>query len=152
MTGFEPIAIAALTKGIDFLFGEAGKILEERKLARQKRGENDSDEHNHNKEAVDSNPQSVKTREELKSLQPKTLHLRDIPQEVRFYLDQIHQYRENRRLLEQQAAAYGGFTYAPLIVQNQTRNAEREIYDNCQKLKQLIEEVYGYKITINGLT
>ena len=39
MTGLEPIAVAALTKAVDFLFDEAGKLMDERRTARKARGD-----------------------------------------------------------------------------------------------------------------
>jgi hypothetical protein len=144
MSGLEPMAIIVLTKAIDFLFGEAGKLMEERRSARQKRGDEIKAEHNN------ISSQVIVNKETLKGSQPKLLELREIPKEVEHSINQIRQYGINKRLLEEQAAKYGGFTFAPLIVQNQIRDAEEEIYNNCQKLKHLIEEVYDQKITISG--
>jgi hypothetical protein len=151
MSGLEPIAVAALTKAIDFLFGEAGKLMEERRLARKNRGDEQSDSGSDISAKTKKDTKAIASKEDIKNLEPKELHLRDIPQEVKHYLDLIHARRQNRRQLEQQATAYGGFTYAPLIVQNQIRSSEQEIYENCRKLKRLVEEAYGYKIIVNGL-
>lgn len=142
----DPVAFMLLTQTVSFLFTEVGKILAERRTTRQN--------HPAKKEAKLSTQTRTKTitsPNELSSLKPNTLQLHDLRDEMEHCLKLIHQYRENRRLLEAQAAKYGGFDFAPLHVQNQIIDTEQEILNNCQKLKGLVEEVYDRKLIIKGL-
>ncbi len=144
MTGLEPIAVVALTKAVDFLFDEAGKLMEERRAARKARGD---------AEDTPAPPAGAvtTTKEEVLSLQPKTVYLKDIPKEVQHCLDMIHQYRDNKRRLDATIAAYNGFLFAPGHIQYQLRDSEDQIKHWCQQLKNLIDESYGHKIVIIGL-
>jgi hypothetical protein len=142
MSGFDPIATAALTQAVDFLFDQAGKILEERREARKARGEVVQGAHHKGE---------ITKKSEVQTWSPKEVYLKDIPQEIRNQLDQIHLYRTNLRNLELQIANYGGFVFAPIITQNQLRATEIEITNGCQKLKDLIESAYGHKIVVVGL-
>jgi hypothetical protein len=144
MTGLEPIAVVALTKAVDFLFDEAGKLMEERRAARKERGDEEDTP------AVPADTPITK-KEEILSLQPKTVYLKDIPQEVKHCLDMIHQYRDNRRRLNATIAAYNGFLFAPGHIQYQLRDSENQIKHWCQQLKDLVEASYGHKIVIIGL-
>jgi hypothetical protein len=144
MTGLEPVAVAALTKGVDFLFDQAGRILEERREARKMRGDQ-----------VDAPTSTTNhmstTKEEVRAWQPKTVYLKDIPQEINHCLDMIHQHRTNKRYTEDSISQYGNFKTAPVYLRNELRIEEDEIEKWIRKLKQLIEEVYGHKIVVVGL-
>lgn len=143
MSNFDPIAVATLTKAVDFLFDQAGKIMKERREARKNRGE---------EEDVISESKNVEPeKEEVKQWKPKEVYLDDIRQEIENCLYQIHQHRINRRDLEKQISAYGGVIFAPIILRNQLRITEDEIKKWCQQLKGIVEEIYGRKITIPGL-
>jgi AAA-like domain len=142
MTGLEPIAAAALTKAVDFLFDQAGKLMEERRELRKQRGDDDD---------TPSLPNAtVTTKEEVQSWQVKTIHLKDIPEEVKHCRDMIHLYRRNKRAVEDQIGHFGGFTLTPTNVKNELRMNEDNIKFWCQKLKDLIEQAYGHQITIIG--
>jgi hypothetical protein len=144
MTGLEPIAAVALTKAVDFLFDEASKLMEERRAARKTRGDADDTP------PVQDNAGATK-KEEVLAIQPKTVYLKDIPKEVEHCIKMIHQYRNNKRSLDDTIAAYGGYRFAPLNIQNQLRDSEDEIKNWSQQLKNLVEESYGHKIVIVGL-
>jgi len=146
----DPVSLMILTQTVGFLFGEAGKLLEERRAARKERGEKDEAKVSNNESSLD-HTETISSPDKLNSLKPNTLQLQDMRDEMEHCLSLIHQYRENKRLLETQAAQYGGFASAPLITQNQIKHAEQEIYNNCQKLKRLVEEVYNREIIIKGL-
>ena len=144
MTAFDPIAQAALNKAIDFLFDQAGKLLAERHEARQKRGDGDDSP------AVQPETQ-VTNKQEVLSWQPKNVYLKDIPKEVKHHLDMIHQYRTNKRYTDATIAQFGGFNSAPLNVRNEAIIQEDQIKEWTQRLKILVEEVYGHKIIMVGL-
>ncbi len=145
MTGLEPIAVAALTKAVDFLFDEASKLMEERRQARKARGEAED------VPIPEVDDAAVTQKEDILALQPKSVYLKDIPMEVKHHLDMIHQYRDNKRRLDATVAAYNGFLFAPGHIQYQVRDAEDQIKLWCQKLKHLVENAYGHKIVIIGL-
>jgi hypothetical protein len=143
MSGLEPIYVPALSKALDFLFNQAGKLMEERRNAKKARGE----------EVASPTAQvSATTREEVNSWQPKKVYLSDFPEEVEHCLVQIEQFRLTKRLLEDKVSIHGGFRLAPTSVQHELSIAEEEIKRWCEKLKALVEEVYGQKIIIVGLS
>lgn len=144
MTGLEPIAVVALTKAVDFLFDQASKLMDERRTARKARGDEEDT-------PVPPVGLSTTKKEEILSLQPKNVYLKDIPKEVEHYLDMIHQYRDNKRRLDATIAAYNGFLFAPGHIQYQLRDSEDQIKNWCQQLKNLVDESYGHKIVIIGL-
>lgn len=146
MTGMEIIVL----KGVDFLFKEVSKILEERREARRQRGE--QDDISVPVDADTSGSADSVTAEEVKdALRPKLVHLKDIPQEIQGCINLIEQYREVIRQSEQTIAVHGGFLLAPQITRYQLSNAEKEVKTNSQRLKNLIENAYGHKIVIVGL-
>lgn len=144
MTGIEPITLGAISKAVDFLFDQAGKLLEERRENRKRMNEDDDTKE-------DTNNTSYTKKEEVKSWTPKNVYLKDLPQEIDSLLSLIHRYRGNKRDLEMRIANDGGFYRSPTSVRNELRDSETEIKESCQRLKGLIEEVYGHKITIIGL-
>ncbi len=144
MTSFDPIAVAALTKAVDFLFDQAGKLMVERREARKKRGEDD--------DTPATQPETkITTKEEVLSWQPKNIYLKDIPQEVKHCLTMIETYRNNKRYTDATIAQFGGFNLAPIHVRNESITQEDEIKNWTQKLKELVEKAYGHKIIIVGL-
>jgi len=147
LISLDPVIVIALTKAIDFLFEQAGVLLAEFRGTQKSRGEVLGESHPSHQQI-----EKATTKDDVLSWQPKNEKLRDIPQEVDSYLNQIYQYRANKRNLEKQIAVYGGYTFAPIIVQNQLSLTEEEVKTTCQKLKDLVEEVYGKKINIIGLS
>lgn len=143
MTGLEPVAGAVLTKAIDFLFDQAGKLMEERRENRKKAGE---------PEDTPQPPAGARpaTKDEMAS-KPKPVVLKDVNQELEHCLTMIEMYRRNKRNIEVAIAAYGGFTLAPRINQNELLDTENNIKQWSQKLKNLVEQVYGQKIMLIGL-
>ncbi len=144
MASLEPIGLAVLTKAVDFLFNEASKFMQERRERR-------SLEQNRISSKEADKTTGFTKREELLSWEPNELFLQDTYLEIEHCLDQIQQYRKNRRMLEKQVAMYGGVVLAPIAVQNQLNNVERELESSCQKLRRLVEETYGQEIRIPGL-
>lgn len=144
MTGLDSIAVVALIKAVDFLFEQAGKLMDERREARIKRGESDDTPH------IQAGTGAT-TKEEVLSWQPKNIYLKDIPQEVKHCLEMIEQYRKNKRYTDATIAQFGGFNLAPINVRNEAIVQDNEIKNWIQKLKDLVEKVYGHKIVIIGL-
>ena len=144
MTGLETIAAVALTKAVDFLFDQAGKLMEERRENRKKAGESDE-------APAALTPSPPTTKEEVQSWQPQKVMLKDTPQEIEHALRMLETYRRNKRNIDAAIAAYGSFTLAPRINQNELLETENNIKDWSQKLKGLVEQAYGRKIMLIGL-
>ena len=77
--------------------------------------------------------------------------LKDTPQEIEHALRMLETYRRNKRNIDAAIAAYGSFTLAPRINQNELLETENNIKDWSQKLKGLVEQAYGRKIMLIGL-
>lgn len=144
MTGLEPIYLAALTKAVDFLFGESAKILQERRELRKEREEVDDTP------PVAAGVQNT-TKADIEKLEPKTIYLKDNHLEISHLLELIEIYRKNRRLLRRQLASYNGVDNAPVKLLNDLDGAENNIKKHAQELKTHIEHIYGHKTTIIGL-
>lgn len=149
MTDLDPIAMTTLGKAVDFLFDQAGKLLEERREARSKRGgEVETAQATHPSQAAST---ATTTREEVKTWKPKTIYLKDIPSEIKHSLNMIEQYRTNKRHTEEAISHFGGFSVAPINVRNDLLQQEEQIEYWIIRLKELIEKAYGHKITLIGL-
>ena len=146
MTGIDPISLAVLTKAIDFLFDEAGKIYHEHRMSKKQANptRESAPETSHSEGAIT-------LKEELTNLNLNPLALQDSAQEIEHCMTLIHQYRHNRRLVETQVAMHGGFIYTPLPLQNQLRNTELEIESWITNLKEIVEEIYGSSLVIPGI-
>ena len=145
MTGLEPIFTAALTKAVDFLFGEAGKLLDERRKVRQDVGKDDD---------TPVLKGEVTQKEVLvisQDLQTKNIYLRDLPNEVDHILRLIESYRSNRRILENQIRHAGGVNRAPIDKVNDLQSTDDDIRYNIQRLKDLIQKAYSHQINLVGL-
>lgn len=142
MTGLEFPAAVVVGKAIDFLFDQAGKIMQQRREARASTGKAD-----------DTPPQSAQptAKQEVQTWQPQQMMLKDMPREIEATLALIETYRGNLRQQEAAIAMHGDIALAPPINQNLYFKQIDAIKDNTQKLKTLVEQVYGKKITLVGL-
>lgn len=145
MTGLEPIFTAALTKAVDFLFGEAKELMDERRKAREQLHEDD-----------DTPPLKgeITKKEDLPSPQQistKNIHLQDFPEEVKHVLGLIEGYRRNRRFTEEKVQFYGGLVQSPTAVRNEILETDKMIKQNIQRLKNLVQKVYSHQINLVGL-
>lgn len=143
----DTVALSVLLKGIDFLFGEASKLMQERREARQKRGEEDVASVPNTTESVTSS--EVKATVQSKDI--KQVYLNDVTKDIKHYINQIEAYRENKRIAEQAIQRYGSFIDAPSKVRHDLKDAEDGIKEYVQRLKNIIENTYGHKINIIGL-
>lgn len=140
MTGLEPIGIMILTRAVDFLFDETGKLLERRRASKEMSADDRA-------QGVESEI-VVTQKENVHQWQPVDPLLRDVQQEMEHHLDQLHRYRKNRRILEIQIAQHGGYDYAPTSLQEKLNLVESEILRWSMGLKDLVERVYGRDIVI----
>lgn len=142
MSGLEPLAGLILVQAVNLLFGEVKDILADR---RKREERSDSDNTPQPKAGLES-------AEQVLALQPyKEVRLNDYTQDIKHCIEMIQQYRKNRRMADLAIQQYGGFVQAPPIKQHELENAENGIKEFSQRLKNIIEKVYGHKIVIIGL-
>ena len=140
MSGMDQYAllIPIVNQAVDFLFDEVKTILKERRDNRTRIGQ-------------ESHPTSnaVTNKNELsgKVINRDNL-IGDEAKELQHCIDQIKQYRRNRRLLEDQLGKVGGRTHASISLLNQLEDTESDIDKWSIRLKELIEKIYGCDISL----
>jgi len=144
MDNLDPVAANVLMKAVDFLFGEAKALMEERRQARKERGKDEATPEKQTGTAYT-------TKEEVEAWQPKSIYLKDFPNEMKHCIAQIEKYRSNKRQIEIRISHLGGAMQAPVSLINDLEAQEESIKEYAQRLKRLFEDVYGHKITIIGL-
>lgn len=139
----ESVAIGIVTKAVEFLFGEAKATIDE---IRQRRKDDPG------AETLPMLPDSAveTTKETVRAWETKNLRLIDDPEEVNFLLKQIEVFRFNRRHNLDIHNKMGILT--PQHIMHELRGAEDGIRDYTQRLKAFVENVYGHKINIVGLS
>lgn len=140
----DPISLTILQKAVDFLFDQARKLMEDRRESRKKMGEAVEDK------SVQKDIKETK-KDELGSLKPIPIRLQSVYHDIEHCMEQIEGYQRNRRDLERRVMKDGGFDRTQSSVRNELRDVDDEIKKYCQKLKKLVEDVYGRNITIIGL-
>ncbi len=129
----DPIAVPIVMKAVDFLFGEAKKILEERRQARQK------------PDRPVAPPPDIPLLEQdketvLKRQVSKELVKRE-EQAIQGILDEAAVYQQNLQRLQKRVALEGGIDYAPIGVVNQLHAQEDALLEASQRLAVVIERV-----------
>lgn len=134
---------AVLKPAIDFLFGEFKRILAERRERRQQRGEPDD---------TIALPSDVEEspREGILILTPANWN-EEVEKEVKHLLNSIKIYRGHRRNAETKIDRRGGLDYVTPDVRAELESAESAILEYTQRLKRLLERIYGQPIHIDGL-
>jgi hypothetical protein len=138
MTGIDQytLLIPIINQAVDFLFDEVKNILKERRNNRSRTNIN-----------IDTISNVVTEKAELRDRIIKRDNLiGDESEELLHCIEQIKQYRLNRRMLEGQIGKHGGRITAPIYLRNQLEDAEIEIDQWSQKLKNLIEKIYSCQI------
>jgi len=134
MNNIDPILISIITSAVNFLFDEASKLFQERRTKRViKTGTINKTEHPTDKS-------------EILSLTPNEDLIGDAVEEIQHCILQIRQNRENKRKLERQISLYGGLNYSPIPLQNLLESIENDIENWCNKLRGIVERVYGHEI------
>jgi hypothetical protein len=129
----EPFAISILMKAVDFLFGEAKTILEERRTARQ-----------NSKQQTTPAPDIPLIRQDKESL-IKQLVAKELvkynEQAIRSILDEIETYRYNLEHCRRRVALEGGLPYASLSAINELRVQEDCILEASQRLASILDSL-----------
>jgi len=137
------IAAAVLKPAIDFLFGEFKRFLADIRERRQKRGElNDT--------GALLSGEEESTKEGILVLTPANWN-EEMEKEVKHLLNLIRIHSEHRRNAETKISQRGGYYYVTPDVRAELESAEDAILDYTQRLKRLLERVYGQPIHIEGL-
>ncbi|HJS19277.1 MAG TPA: hypothetical protein VJ785_11060 [Anaerolineales bacterium] len=140
MSGMDQYALLLpiVNQAVDFLFDEVRTILKERRGSRARTSQ---EPHTTSNVVTNKNELSGKVinRDNL---------IGDEAKELQHCIDQIKQYRKNRRMLEEQIGKVGGRTHASISLLNQLEDTESEIDNWSKKLKELIEKIYGCEISL----
>ena len=135
MSNIDPILVSIITNAVNFLFDEASKIFQERRTKRIIESQ-----------AIKKDFEPPTNKSEILALTPNKDLIGDAAEEIQHYLSQIRLSRENKRKLEKQITLYGGLNYSPIYLQNLLESTENDIENWCNKLREIIERVYGHKI------
>ncbi len=129
----DTIGVPIVMKAVDFLFGVAKSVLDERRAAREK------------------SPAQVQAPPEIPLLdQPKeTVVHRKISQDlvkrkeqaIQSTLEEIDIYQSNYQALKKRVALYGGPDYAPIADKNQLRAQEDALLEASQKLAAIVQSL-----------
>ena len=131
----EMFAFQTLTKAVNFLFTEASKILEERRLARQQ---------GHQQAAE---PPKIITLEEHPTattvLQIKITDelAQRKEQAIKGIMDEIAIYQTNYQRLKRRVALEGGVDFAPIAVVNQLFAQEDGILEASKRLDMIFQDM-----------
>jgi len=131
----EMLAFQTLTKAVDFLFTEASKILEERRLARQQ---------GHQQAAE---PPKIITLEQHPTaatvLQIKVTDelVQRKEQAIQGILDEIAIYQTNYQRFKKRVALEGGIDFAPIAVVNQLLAQEDAILEASKRLDVIFQDL-----------
>jgi len=132
-----------LKPAVDFLFGEFKRILTERRERRKQRGEPDD---------TIALPFGVEEspRERILILTPANWS-EEVEKEVKHLLNLISIQTGHRRNAETKIERRGGLDFVPPDVRAELESAEEAILEYTQRLKRLLERIYGQSIYIDGL-
>lgn len=128
----ELFAIPVLLKAVDFLFGEAQKMMEERRTDRQE---------NASLPAPPEIPLLGRTKDSLLQTRVSEELARQQEKEVGHILELLEGYRQNRHWAREQVMNYGGLAHAPIITRNTLLTQEKEIFKLSQELAEIVERL-----------
>ncbi|MBN2394515.1 MAG: hypothetical protein JXR84_27530 [Anaerolineae bacterium] len=131
----EMFAFQTLTKAVNFLFTEASKILEERRLARQQ---------GHQQAAAP--PQIITLEEHPTATTVLQIKITDElaqrkEQAIQGIMDEIAIYQTNYQRLKRRVALEGGIDFAPIAVVNQLFAQEDGILEASKRLDTILQDL-----------
>lgn len=129
----EIIAVPILMKAVDFLFGAARNILDERRAARQK-----------DKQLVAAPPDIPLLNERQETVVRRKVSeelVKRQEQAVQGLLDEIAIYQQNLQRLQKRAALEGGIDFAPVGVVNQLRAQQDALLEKSQQLAAIVDSL-----------
>ena len=146
----DPIHIPVLLKGIDFIFDEGRKILEERRERRK------TSEANTASPAAEPSPapepadiqETNQIKQELLTSKIDEIRWKDHELEVQHLVRLLETYSRNYHLASEQFAKWGSALVPPIILYNMTE-AENAMVATLKKLEDVLSKVYEKDITPN---
>ncbi len=142
----ETLGIPILLSAVNFLFDEAGKILQERREHRE-------DDPGVPKKEPEKKPKRkgvVQTKEEILNLEISNMKWAQAQKEVEHLLKMLEINRDDYRLAQEQYAAHTG-AYVPPVTVHILREAEEGIRTNSLELCKVLTKLYGKEIEIPDL-
>jgi hypothetical protein len=134
---------AVVGRALDWLFDFVGAILQERRDMRALMGEGDD-----TPQLLPGVQPTTKTEAQAWPLPHATAEAID---EIVATLALVTQFRKNIRRQGPAIALHGGIASAPLAAQNVYLDQFDQFKANAQRLKALVEQVFGRKIALGGL-
>lgn len=149
----EVLSAPVLLKAVDFLFGEATKIIQERR-DRRKKQEQSSNLSTDVEEKIIST--SVEGRTVDNIVQSKDFALQqkideriwlNSEAEVRHLLSLLEVHTRNYYLAKEQYAKWGSALVPPIILTNLTE-AEDQTTETIEKLRNSVSKIYGKRVVV----
>lgn len=140
----EAVAVPALLKAVDWLFGESSKILQERRERRKAAGMTESAA----SEAQQPLPSSeaIRAREDALHHPIQETLWRNSEAHVRHLLSLLEIYTKNYHLAREQHAKWGS-ALAPPIIMHSLSEAEDKILEVTKDLQAVLSTIYGKKVS-----
>jgi hypothetical protein len=143
----DPLQISGMVKTMDFLFDEGHKILQERRERRQKDGVTSSiqDKNSLAKDEILDQPDPAAKQKLLsKKIDPNIWNANE--QHVQHLMKLIEINIKKYYLAREQYTKWGD-ALVPAIIVNNLEEAEKGIWENAGKLKEVLADVYGKRLT-----
>ena len=149
----EIIGMPILVKAVDFLFGEASKILQERRERRKKESQaSDKDKvQTKDLQKIDTTDALiVNSKQDVLNLDVNENIWFESKSKVENLLSLLEIHSKNYYLAKEQYAKWGSALVPPIIKHNM-EEAENEIESTISELKTILSNVYGKTISIPDL-
>jgi hypothetical protein len=155
----EAASVPLLVAAVNFLFGEASKILQERRERKKEAQEQEGgvvpssrsvpvteSQNNEQRSGLDA----ISTREEGLRQEVNEAALSANEAEIRHLLSLLEIQSRSYRLAKEQYAIWGRGLVPPIVVHN-LEEAESGVADTATKLQTKLKAVYGRPVTVPGL-
>lgn len=145
----DPTGLPILLKTLDFLFGEAQKILQERRERRAAKNITVQDSNKENPQTSNnSHSESIRSINEALSIQVSENILKNEISELEHLLRLKDTYNKRYQLAKEKISIYGTLD-TPYKVLHELEEAEEGIEDVVTKLKSTLSKIYNKEIVIN---
>ena len=146
----DPTGLPILLKTLDFLFGEAQKILQERRERRASKNINvqDSNKDSH-QPSNNRSSESIGSINEAMSTQISENILKNEISELEHLLKLKDTYSKRYQLAKEKISIYGTLD-TPYKVLHELEEAEEGIEDVVTKLKSTLAKIYNKEIVVNN--
>ncbi|MBK9008054.1 MAG: hypothetical protein IPM31_13815 [Anaerolineae bacterium] len=146
----DPTGLPILLKTLDFLFGEAQKILQERRERRASKNINVQDSNKDSHQASNNrSSESIGSINEAMSTQISENILKNEISELEHLLKLKDTYSKRYQLAKEKISIYGTLD-TPYKVLHELEEAEEGIEDVVTKLKSTLAKIYNKEIVVNN--